>query len=205
MAKKETIIALSDIKCEEIVNEIKEATSIIVKFTTVLSNHLEYKPLQEAQIFIVRSETNSYEDDGNTKTPGYEYEVYWCFPYINVDEEVDIYRLTSFESYMWPHTLLFFKLSLTERIKDNSLRDGHHFHLFVTEEAKKETKILQIAWYNDNHKLSNMLDSENLQQCTDRINETYRRIVLKQEFLEELCEIEEVDDVEEYINKNCKL
>ena len=85
------------------------------------------------------------------------------------------------------------------------MRDGHHFHLFVTEEAKKETKILQIAWYNDNHKLSNMLNSENLQQCADRINETYRRIVLKQEFLEELCEIEEVNDVEEYINKNCKL
>lgn len=208
MRKNKEIVNLSDIVCAEIVKDIKECTRIIYRFVGVLNNHLDYDELKEPQIFIIREKIDVYEDDGNTQTEGYKYIVYWCFPYINVDDEVSISRICNSSIEMWPHNLLFFKYESVERITDNSYNSGRFFALYVTEEPKRVTSNTCIASYNDNYKLKAMLSFENLQICINRINETYKRLRLKEALLEELCSLDEIPNIDknivEYIDRNCK-
>lgn len=205
MTKKKELINLGDIKCNQIVDKIKECTCIVEKFRCVLNKHLEYKELQEPQIYITRYEKETFKTDEKTKTPGYEYEIYWCLPYIKVDEKVDISKFNYTERYMWPNVLMFFKLNLTERIKDHSYSRGQYFELHITEELRKKIPDTKIAWYNDNYSLTSMLDKENIYLCIERINAVYKRIALKQILLDELCEVCDIQDINAYINKNCKV
>lgn len=200
------LIKLSEIKCEEIVQKIQEGTNVISKFTNVLNKHLDYEKLSKPQIYITRSTCTVYEDDGNTPTCGYKYDVYWLFPYANVNRTIDIndFKYSESESYMWPNCLLFFKLTMTERISDHKRGISYAFKEYITEEDGIKNNNLFFSSYNENHKLNALLNVEDIYICTKKINEVYSRLLFKQTLLDELSKEVDIDDIEEYINQNTR-
>lgn len=205
MIKSRQHVKLSDIKCDRIVEEIKEATKVIEKFRHILNKHLKYKSLNEPQIFFVRVDSFVFEDNKSTKTLGYEYEVFWCFQYMKTEEVISIFNLTFCSPRAWPKCLLFFKLTMKERQKDHKYKDSRFFKLFLTEETDIITTEKEpFACYNGNYSLSAMLNAENLCYCIEKINEVFERVRFKQALIEECIDVVEIPNIEEYINKNSK-
>lgn len=197
MAEMTKLISLSDIKCEEIVNMIEESTKIVLNFITCANYDLKDVQLEDPKILIERRCVNEFKDDGNTYTPGYEYNVYWCFRYINVSQRIR--NVLYSESYLWPSYMLFFKFRVTERIEDHAYRGGNFFSLHITDED--DSKNSRIASYNDNYPLATMLVVNNIYKSVSFINSAYIRWKEKNKIKDHLKSIEIRDDIKDYISK----
>ena len=148
---------------------------------------MKYERLSIPQIYIVRSEYIVYEDYGHTYTYGFRYDVYWIFSYVNVNRTIDIkdFKYGVSESYMWQNYLLFFKLTMTERISDQKSGIFYAFKEYITEENGSKNNNLFFRAYNDNHKLNVLLNVEDIYSCTKKINGIYSRLLFKQTLLED--------------------
>lgn len=205
MAKKTELIKLDDIKCNFIVEQIKECTSIVFKFRETINEFLEYRKLLSPQIYIMRTLVKAFENDGNTTTAGYKYEIYWCFKYINVEKKLSIPNIENIKNDIWPDYTLFFKFSVIERVRDHKYQKGYFFKLYLTDENEISTteKENLVVCYNENHKLRDILKVNNLYFCIKKINKVYHRLLLKEQVLEKLCENTEIPkDIEKYIIEN---
>lgn len=77
--------------------------------------------------FIIRKNENAYEDDGNTRTPGYAYEAYWCFQ-LNPNTSIETYNIIG--EHVYQEECLFFQYVDNERIRDHkSDGSGRFFKL----------------------------------------------------------------------------
>lgn len=178
-------ISLSDIECEEIVQKIKLATEIVIKFWQCTNKYLKKVKLEEPKIIIVCENKQVYEDDGYTATPGYAYKVYWFLPYITLGD--NYFNIVNFESYMWPLYIMFFELDMEERISDRSF-DGHSFFkLYITDDSNNADS--RIASYNNNYQLTSMLDSENIFHAIKKINASYNKYMKKKKIFNQIKEI----------------
>lgn len=197
MAEKTKLISLSDIKCEEIVNMIEEATKIVLNFCTSVNLNLKDVQLEDPKILIERRCVNAYKDDGNTHTPGYEYNVYWCFRYIKDSQR--IHDVLNSESYLWPTYLLFFKFIATERIEDHAYQGRRFFSLHITDDD--DNKNSRIASYNDNYPLVSMLVVNNIYKCICFIKKAHVEWKEKKKIKSNLKKLETIENIEEYISK----
>ncbi len=73
-------ISKRDIKCKAIAEQIERYTSSIRQFIRLVNRQIPNEgKLNKENIIILREDDTAYLDDGNTKTDGYKYEVYWTY------------------------------------------------------------------------------------------------------------------------------
>lgn len=169
-----------EIKIEEIKSDVRkriEECSLEIKvFMTELDLLLEnWEKICGEEFFILRKEETTYEDDGNTKADGYEYEAYWVFQ-LNPDKKIERYAITG--ERVFQEEILYFKYTDKERKHDCfSSGRGRFFHLYIAGvEKPHECSIVEtIDYNNDNYKLTSIINVENIFNCFVEIQKLSKR------------------------------
>ena len=112
-------ISINDVKgCQ---NDILNMTHEIFYYINSINHVLESMSLDDYKIdenkfkfTIVKNNSTNYEDDGNTETKGYKYNIYWGFPL--TEDAVDEWH--SFKHGYSENTIIF-EGEISTRVRDS--------------------------------------------------------------------------------------
>lgn len=188
-------IELDEIKSEGVKEKIQTYEEKIASFVSVLNQILppEHRLDEANRLFEIKrtyGESSSFEDDGDTRAEGFDYNVIWGYSLPN----------TVLESWRLQNELqekcLYFVLETAERIHDNKGRRYHFFSMNLAgHEGYREKGKKRIDHENENYKKGSILNKFNLatvvmeieaimkrQGIYDQIDALVRRIELEKEF-----------------------
>lgn len=166
---------------------IEKCTEEIRKFMILVDSRLDEDDQYCGEMsFIQRQDGTAYEDDGNTQTPGYVYEAYWCFQ-LNPNTSFKTYGI--FGEFIYQEECLFFKYTDAERVIDHKA-DGRlrSFELnFCGIKQPHETSALKrIDYNNNNYDLTSIITIQNAATCILEIQRlAERRKLVESLMLEE--------------------
>lgn len=181
MPKK--VIFVENIENKALLDKIDEVSKLVEKFRVSINESLSRK-LEEPQFFIVTSS----EPVIGSKCQVVKYEMYWCMPYIDLTQTVDIYKLAITQRYSWPKKVLFFKFTVTE-IEEHVKLDLRSFKLFLTDEKDTFYNSIEskVSEYSEKD-MELVLVDESIKYCVDKINVVFDRMIQKQNRIEEFWE-----------------
>lgn len=102
----------------------------------------------------------TYEDDGNTRTEGFHFNIYWVLPLSNRNE-----FLESAVQDGYVRDAIVFKLEFDERIHDSEISSRFfslYFYGVMSEEVHGEKINPRIDYNNDNMTMNSIINPENL-------------------------------------------
>jgi len=117
--------------------------------------HPDVKNSRNSSIYI-------YEDDGNTRTEGFQYDIYFVLPLSSRNNDLE-YAVSN--EYANSCDSIVFKLSFTERIYDSNISSRFfslYFNGAMSEEVHGKKIENRIDYNNDNMTLNSIITQENL-------------------------------------------
>jgi len=130
--------------------------------------------LDKLQVFIQRnyghpdihnrtgSSVYVYEDDGNTKTEGFHYDIFWALPFSDRNRDLE-YAVSN--KYGNLCDAVVFKLEFNERIHDGEISFRYfslYFNGIMTEEVHDKKIDTRIDCNNENMSINSIITLENL-------------------------------------------
>lgn len=176
----QTLVDLDQILSEDLKKRILKLDEKIKKFVKLINSELpKDQNLSEISLLIFRDETKYiYEDDGNTQTPGYEYEVYWIFPFANEPKEkINDFLCQIRFNNLEDRNCLYFYYEDKERIRDKSSNGrGRFLHLYLIcdKYSSDGLNVEKIDYENDNYTLGFSINYQNVMNCIIKIKEYYK-------------------------------
>ena len=188
------LVSLDQILSDDLKGRIKEVDEKIRKFLKLLNSEfsLDHQiPILET--IITRENHYVYEDDGNTRTDGFKYDVYWIFPIGQNIEPRNYYYYRIINNLAC--NCLYFHYEDKERIRDKkSNGSGRFLSLYISVEKleyplSEDKEVKRISYENDNYKLGWCINYLNAMNCILEIKEYQKR----EDLLSELKETELLD------------
>jgi hypothetical protein len=120
----------------------------------------EHFQIQKENMFfsMKESETETYEDDGNTSTKGKKYDIIWSFPFCELSSYDEFY----IQNMEHSEACLSFTFTATERVRDQKYKKSHFFNGYLNKFSPvdrygKEEKTIRFCLENDNYKAASTL------------------------------------------------
>lgn len=155
-------------------DRIKECDEAINGFIAKLNSLLDDdEKVELKKFFTVRSDDGfHFEDDGHTRTAGYDYYTYWCFqlnPAVAIEEW---YVEKDFQK-----EVLYFKLENDERKRDSRSEKHKFFSIYLVgiEYPRYDKEVIRIDYNNDNYQLLSIINDANIVSCALKIKEIAKR------------------------------
>lgn len=168
-------IGLDEIHSEGVKEKIGAYEEMITSFVSVLNQILPQEHRLDAQnrLFDIKrtyGESSSFEDDGNTRAEGFDYNVIWSYALTNTVQEN--WRLRN----DMQEKCLYFVLETAERVRDNKGRRYHFFSMYLSgHEDVKGKGENRIDNENENYKLGAILNKKNLATVVMEIEAIMKR------------------------------
>ena len=170
------LVSLNQILSEELKGRIKEVDEKIRKFVKLLNTEFSLDhQIQILDTIIARENHNVFEDDGNTRTDGFEYNVYWICP---IGQNIEP------RNYYYYHIInnlacncLYFHYEDKERIRNKkSDGRGRFLTLYISVEnfeypLLEDEEIKRISYENDNYKLGYCINYQTATNCILKIKD----------------------------------
>lgn len=161
MENKRKLIKITDIEKREVVEKIEEYTDVIHKFINIVNFNLNKASLKEPQIYIVKNSEDSFD-------------VYWCFSYNNeYDNENILKTLYENKHIQLQSCLMVFEISI--KLKDSL---SSYFQLYITGDKPEYTNSVERVTTNSFYPATKILNYNIISQCIDKINETYKKVLI---------------------------
>lgn len=169
------LVSLDQILSEELKKRIKEVDEKIRKFVKLLNSEfpLDHQiPILDT--IITRENHYVYEDDGNTRTDGFKYDVYWVCPIGQNIEPRNYYYYRIINHRIC--NSLYFHYEDKERIRDKkSDGRGRFLSLYISvdkfDENLNREKCERISYENDNYKLGWIINYQSAMNCILKIKD----------------------------------
>lgn len=163
-------ISKEDIQCIEIVKKVERLTTQVRKFIRLVNRKLpKGMKLNKEHFIIQRKEGIHYLNDGNTRCPGFDYEIVWAYTFKDVEtNKEDILQKKQYNA-------VTFVLKCGERCYDHRKDRLHFFFLYYKGRESKPDEIAErIDYINDNYDENRLFSPYELMQVVWRIrNEFY--------------------------------
>lgn len=191
-------ISKKDIKCKEIVEQIEQYTSSIRQFIRLVNREIpKGQKLNKEKFIIVREDDISFLDDGNTRTPGFRYNVFWAYTQSNQQiNKAEILRLIQ-------ENAVTFVFTCYERCYDHRKSSLIFLELYYNNSNERAERIDYI---NDNYDKNHLFSPYEITQVVWRIsndlNVNYSKIPEDKQMLEKYSEKFQKDKVELILNQS---
>lgn len=159
---KNSIITQNEIE-SSIKNNIGEYSKWINNFVGMLTPLLskDYCINEKGIIFEIQrkyGEESNFENDGNTSTEGFNYEILWAYPLGDTFEKSQEIRQGYAQSY------LYFTYECSERVRDHKENGSRFFSIYVAgfKLPRQESYITRIDYNNNNMALNSILNKKSL-------------------------------------------
>lgn len=170
------LVSLDQILSEDLKGRIKEVDKKIRKFVKLLNTEFSvYHQIPILDTIITRENHYVYEDDGNTRTDGFKYNVYWICPIGQNNEPRNYYYYHIINNLAC--NCLYFLYEDKERIRDKkSDGRGRFLTLYISVEnfeypLSEDEEIKRISYENDNYKLGNCINYQTAVNCILKIKD----------------------------------
>lgn len=161
MKNERKLIKITDIENKEVVEKIEEYADAVLKFVSIVEFNLDKAILKEPQIYIVKNSDASFD-------------IYWCFSYNNeYDKENILKTLYENKHIELQSCLIVFELSI--KLKDKL---SSYFQLYITEDKPEYTNSVERIITNSYYPATKILNYNIISQCIDKINETYKKVLI---------------------------
>lgn len=170
------LVSLDQILSEELKKRIKEVDEKIRKFVKLLNSEfpLDHQiPILDT--IITRENHYVYEDDGNTRTDGFKYDVYWICPIGQNNEPRNYYYYHIINNLSC--NCLYFNYEDRERKRDKkSDGRGRFLNIYISVEKfdsslSEDEEIKKISYENDNYKLGYCINYQTATNCILKIKD----------------------------------
>ena len=166
---------LEEILSDDLKERIIECDRKIRQFIELINTELpEEHKLPNPKMHIHRYKGEAFEDDGNTKTAGYDYKIYWNCPVdketIDISEKLMLLNCIS--------NSLYFCYEDRERIRDK-YSNGHNrflsLYISIEELSRDKSKTQRIDYNNDNYELTSIVNYNNASICILKLKEFFKQ------------------------------
>lgn len=170
------LVSLDQILSDDLKGRIKEVDEKIRKFLKLLNSEFSLDhQIPIIETIITRENHYVYEDDGNTRTDGFKYDVYWICPIGQNIEPRNYYYFRIINNLAC--NCLYFHYEDKERIRDKKSNGrDRYLSLYISVEEfeyllSDDGEINRISYENDNYKLGWCINYQTAMNCILKIKD----------------------------------